>query len=121
MAAAKEATQKIPADADITDKSNELNVAALTLHHSQPPSANKDLPAPLKSTVHCSSANDTSRGGHQHHTLTQFWLDHAKEVEERNTRAERLKLKKMSTKGKGVQNKPVGMVKASGKGNKKLK
>jgi hypothetical protein len=126
-AAAKEAAQKISATAEVTDKPNEPNVAVLPLQHPHSPSANEHLPAaeglhtPLQDTVHDASADNTSHGGRQNRTLTQFGLDHDKEVEERNAKAERLKLKKASTKWRGVQNKPAGVAKASGKGKKKLK
>jgi hypothetical protein len=56
-------------------------------------------------------------GSHCRRTLTQFGLNHAKEVEERNAKAEKLKLKKA---GKGPLNKP-SVVKAIGKGKKRSK
>ena len=60
----------------------------------------------------------TDNPGRCHCTLTQFGLNHAKEVEERNAKMEKLKLKKA---GKQPSKKLAGVAKANGKGKKRSK
>ena len=63
------------------------------------------------------------QGGRRRRTLTQFGLDHAKEIEEKKAKAERLKSKKASTsEARGTRHKAVvAAAKANGKGKKKYK
>jgi hypothetical protein len=62
--------------------------------------------------------DDPPNGSRHRRTLTQFGLNHAKQVEERNAKAEKLKSKKA---GKGPLNKLAGVSKANGKGKKRSK
>ena len=124
-AAAKAAELKSAADVEAAKALASSVVGTITaaspLPHlpSPPPNAHPSeaeashFPPPETAPPH-----DPPNGSRRRRTLTQFGLNHAKEVEERNAKAEKLKSKKA---GKGPPNKPVGVAKANGKGKKRSK
>ena len=125
-AATKAAELKLAADVEAAKTLASSVVGTIAAVSPSPRLPSPRLPSPPPE-VHPSEAEtshippetmSTDNPGRRRRTLTQFGLNHAKEVEERNVKAEKLKLKKA---GKQPSKKLAGAAKANGKGKKRSK
>ena len=120
-AATKAAELKLAADVEAakTLASSVVGTIAAVSPSPRSPSPPPEVHPSEAETLHIPPETmSTDNPGRRRRTLTQFGLNHAKEVEERNAKAEKLKLKKA---GKQPSKKLAGVAKANGKGKKRSK